>query len=149
MKKNKEKGVFMAELLFIVPFLFWMFVNLINGALMLYDMHSLNAVLREHTRLAVRDLGAQSTETQAQQKAQLVTNIKENYNNLAGIYTIKSDSDLQISDVTYEVSTGSSLRQEEALQITVTAHKSEELVEGLSLICRDNISTSLIMKLEN
>lgn len=145
--KNNNRGTALIEFVIIMPLFFLMLFGMLYGGIMLHDYNGLNELTRAAARAGAieqTDDGNKAEEDNTESPTKKVARVKkfitDNGNNYLLLYEVDND-DVSVTD-------NAQINGEDAIQVVVSATRTEDIPLIVVDLLPETISSSMSMRIE-
>lgn len=144
--KNNNRGTAIIEFVIVMPLFFLMLFGMLYGGIMLHDYNGLNELTRAAARAGAieqtddSDPESEDEEATTKKVARIKKFIADNGNNYLLLYEVDND-DVSVTD-------DAQINGEDAIQVVVSATRTEDIPLIVVDLLPETISSSMSMRIE-
>ena len=144
--KNNNRGSAIIEFVIVMPLFFLMLFGMLYGGIMLHDYNGLNELTRAAARAGAieqtddSDPESEAEEATTKKVARIKKFIADNGNNYLLLYEVDND-DVSVTD-------DAQINGEDAIQVVVSATRTEDIPLIVVDLLPETISSSMSMRIE-
>ena len=144
--KNNNRGTAIIEFVIVMPLFFLMLFGMLYGGIMLHDYNGLNELTRAAARAGAieqtddSDPESEAEEATTKKVARIKKFIADNGNNYLLLYEVDND-DVSVTD-------DAQINGEDAIQVVVSATRTEDIPLIVVDLLPETISSSMSMRIE-
>ena len=144
--KNNNRGTAIIEFVIVMPLFFLMLFGMLYGGIMLHDYNGLNELTRAAARAGAieqtddGDPESEAEEATTKKVARIKKFIADNGNNYLLLYEVDND-DVSVTD-------DAQINGEDAIQVVVSATRTEDIPLIVVDLLPETISSSMSMRIE-